>query len=529
MFYSQSNNASLTQKQGFKFTQNQQFSLKILQSSNSEIINIINQELQINPFMQEDETISPLYDENTIDDGDSDGDDGDNIDIRINLMDAMNSNSIVSNPLNMPKDSDLGIENIPEEAVSLREHLLQQIYMEFNLDDKEKEIAEAMLYFLDEYGFFKPEGSDIASNLDISEPELGAVLQKLTSLDPVGVFSNGYTDFFAIQLREKGLLNDDYQLLLQAMEQYRMEEYAEEMSDGGVGGEIDGGIGEEQGVEAGLELQRDSSKEVFEKSAGNNKGARVYSIKSLSGRTGVSVKKTKDFLQAVKQLKPYPAFGFAKERIIAENIDIFSRVTEDGKIIVEINRRNIPKFTINKEYYNSIKNHSTSGQDMIYVKQKYEDAKNFYSAINRRRDTLKAIVNEIIIEQKDFFLRGIKYIRPLTMSELAKKIDMSEATISRAVLNKRMLTPFGSIPLKMFFSAKLQHIIADSSFSATSVKYLVKEIVSKEHLQGKILSDDEIAEALQEKGVKISRRTVAKYRQHMNIKSSFERAKEQAQ
>ena len=179
-----------------------------------------------------------------------------------------------------------------------------------------------------------------------------------------------------------------------------------------------------------------------------------------------------------------------------------------------------PKITINKNYINfSEKN--ISDNDKVYLKNNLQEAKLFIKNIDYRNNTLIKISNSIFEKQIDFFNKGVEEIKPMNLKEIALSIDVHESTVSRLTNGKYMETPYGIFELKYFFSSSLSNNLGDD-LSSKSIKEKIKKIINAEN-KNKPFSDDKIAYILQNQGINIARRTVAKYRESLNLESSSKR------
>src|SRR5699024_9902001 len=203
------------------------------------------------------------------------------------------------------------------------------------------------------------------------------------------------------------------------------------------------------------------------------------------------------------------------------NPDIIVDIDEDtGDFQVYLNDNYVPEVRFNRDYSNEIA--SAEQQVSQYVNNHFRRYQWLQNSIQQRRNTILKIMKVLLIEQQDFFTDGLKALKPLTLKEVADLIEMHESTVSRATANKVVQTPQGSFELRKLFSTSLSTASGEKA-SQTTVKMMLKDIVDKEE-KYKPLSDQKIADLLKEdQGVKISRRTVAKYRSELNIPSSTRR------
>ena len=241
----------------------------------------------------------------------------------------------------------------------------------------------------------------------------------------------------------------------------------------------------------------------------------------IATRLSCEEKAVKDAVEFIRTLNPKPGsiFGEGEEtRYIVPDV-IVERV--DDEYVVMGNESGIPLLTISPFYKNILKNDSTDEKLSKFIKDKIERAYWLIRSIEQRRLTLFRVSQQIIDIQKPFLDSGIKKLKPLTLKEVALNVGVHESTVSRATANKYIQTPRGLFPLKFFFSSGLTGT-GGADYSSHSIKTYIQELIDAED-QAKPLSDQRLAELLQERGINISRRTVAKYREEISIPASFKR------
>ena len=181
----------------------------------------------------------------------------------------------------------------------------------------------------------------------------------------------------------------------------------------------------------------------------------------------------------------------------------------------------MPTVKIEKEYANSARRNVVEKKDREFIQEKISEAKWLSKAIEKRNDTMIKVGSEIVKRQQLFLEKGIQYIKPMVLKDIAEAVGMHESTISRVTTGSLMQTPQGTLELKAFFSIGLQQEDNEST-SATSIKYKIKKLVDAEDPRSPI-SDDAIVDRLAQEAITLARRTVAKYRKAQNIPSSFAR------
>lgn len=225
-----------------------------------------------------------------------------------------------------------------------------------------------------------------------------------------------------------------------------------------------------------------------------------------------SVKETYDFIQT---LNPNPCSDISDFSVEYLSPDIIVEY-KDGNLVYYLNESYLPEIHFNNQYSNLL---NLEDETSKYISNQFTSYKWLLNSIEQRRITILKIVEVLLKKQEKFFIEGVRSIKPLTLKEVATEIDMHESTVSRATMNKVIQTPRGSIDIRKLFTSKLE-TIDGNSISQTEVKDLLEKIIKKEN-KCKPLSDQKIADYFNtEKGVTISRRTISKYREELNIPSS---------
>jgi RNA polymerase sigma-54 factor len=222
----------------------------------------------------------------------------------------------------------------------------------------------------------------------------------------------------------------------------------------------------------------------------------------------------------IATLNPRPGFQVSNEEPKYVTPDLLVERVDDEYVVV-LNDRHLPRLRISSAYESVLreKKKSESNSDELktreYIQGKLNSARWLIQTIEQRRKTMIKVMNCIIREQREFFDKGIAFLRPLTLQQVARQIDMHESTVSRVCSGKYVQTPRGVFELKFFFSSGLETEDGED-VSARSAKNIIKTLIDEEDKRNP-LSDDAIAKKLHEKGLKIARRTVAKYREQLNI------------
>jgi len=202
--------------------------------------------------------------------------------------------------------------------------------------------------------------------------------------------------------------------------------------------------------------------------------------------------------------------------------DIVVRPSADGSWLVELNPDALPRVLVSQSYFASV---SKTSQDHAFLSECLQNANWLTRSLDQRAKTIMKVASEIVRQQDAFLLHGVDHLRPLNLKTVADAIKMHESTVSRVTSNKYMLTPRGLFELKYFFTVSIASAEGGDAHSAEAVRHRIKTMIAGE-TAGNVLSDDDIVEQLKGGGIEIARRTVAKYREAMNIPSSVQRRRE---
>ncbi len=239
----------------------------------------------------------------------------------------------------------------------------------------------------------------------------------------------------------------------------------------------------------------------------------------LLKQTGLNTERLKSAINMLKTLKAYPGIEFEDESSNYQIPDVI--VSKKDQIWhVQLNTDILPKLRINSFYAGMIRRADQS-TDNNYLKDQLYEAKNFIKSIDERHKTLLKVASCIVEHQRTFFEIGAEGMKPLILREVAEEVQLHESTVSRVTSNKYMLTPRGLFELKYFFSSHVG-TTSGGEASSTAIRAMIKKLVSNENPR-KPLSDNSITNLLKEEGIDVARRTVAKYRESLNIPSSSDR------
>ena len=348
------------------------------------------------------------------------------------------------------------------------------------IKDVDKPIADFIIGSIDESGYVRRDIDDLiddlafSQNLIVEKPRIESLLKKIQGFDPPGVAARSLQECLMLQLKRK-----------------------------------------DKGKESVFNATKiiENEFELF--------SSKKY--KKLIEKLNISDFQLKEAIDEISKLNPKPGGSISSESMNNAITPDFILTIEDGNLVVEINKRNAPELKLSNSYkemlagYKNDPNKKKSQNDAIqFIKQKLDSAKWFIDAIAQREQTLFLTINAIIDFQKDFFLTGEeKLLKPMILKDIAEKVDMDISTISRVANSKYIDTPYGIKLLKSYFSEGMKNIEGED-ISTIEIKKILKEIISKEN-KNKPLADLELSKRLVDEGYKVARRTIAKYREQMDI------------
>ena len=364
-------------------------------------------------------------------------------------------------------------------GTSFTQHLKNQLNT-FRLNDEEREIAEFLVGSVDESGYIRRELVDImddlafTQNVYTTEDTIKSVLKIVHQLDPAGVGARNLQECLSIQLHRKQK-NPDVDLAIDII---------------------------------------DNAFEQFTKKH----------YKKLIQKFDITEMQLKDAIHVIEHLNPKPGGSYSGNNRIVEHVvpDFAIRIV-DGELELTLNGRNAPELHVSREYsnmmqgYKESKEKSKSQKDAVqFIKQKLDAAKWFIEAIRQRQQTLFITMSSIMHYQKEYFLTGDeRKLRPMILKDIADEIDMDVSTVSRVANSKYVDTPYGTKLIKEFFSESMTNDQGEE-VSTREIKKILETVIEEENKR-KPMTDEALAKILKEKGYPIARRTVAKYREQLDI------------
>lgn len=465
--------------------------MKLLQVPTANLEERIKEELEENPALElteeghedsYDETKDEFSDtkEEEYDEHDGSENDYENIDISEYVRDG--DDEIADYKLrddNYPEDDDK--KTLPfKTETSFYELLLDQLGM-LKLDEKQQKIAEQIVGSIDEDGYLRRETTAIVDdlafrqNVDTSEEEVEELIKRIQQFDPPGVAARNLQECLLLQLFRLQDEGKNVQVAIKAISKY-FDEFTKKHYEK---------------IQRGLDLNDDQLKEV---------------------------------MQQIVRLNPKPGGnvgGINKaESYVVPDFFIFNNA---GKLELTLNSRNAPELRISggyrdmlKEYDRGTKKDKRQKEAVLFIKQKIDAAKWFIDAIKQRQHTLLSTMTAIMNHQHEFFMTGDETtLKPMILKDIAEKTNLDISTVSRVANSKFVQTEFGTYRLKFFFSESLSTDTGEE-VSTREVKKILSDLIEGENKK-KPLSDEHLTEMLQQKGYNIARRTVAKYREQLNI------------
>ena len=470
-------NLQISQKQGLALTAQVQQAIKLLQMTNMEICEFVEEQFQDNPFVEE----TSFTEKNKLDDP-------------TNKTSKELDKSLEENPYKTSTDqSKISQENQFEtgeaytprstvakeasdfDAINLVAAGKKSLYahcLEFcdslQLSPSENLVALKLIEELEPTGWISTELKAIAEDLNVEDILVSEVLSKLQDIEPAGLFARTLKECLTLQAIDREIYCDTMQAILDNLHLI---------------------------------------------------GSGKFDL--LKRRSGCSDAEIAKFFQKIKSLDPKPGLQFDASSAPIREPDLRVKETQDGWA-VELNNSTLPDVKISKDFAKELTKKVNEKAEREFIREKITEAKWLQNAINKRNETMLKVGSEIIKRQTEFLEKGAQYIQPMILNDIAEAVGMHESTISRVTTGSLIQTPRGTLELKAFFSVGIKQGVDTDTTSAASVRYRIKKLIEQENPNAPI-SDDAIVDTLLKDGVKVARRTVAKYRKIENIPSSFAR------
>ncbi|GAQ95331.1 RNA polymerase sigma-54 factor [Thermodesulfovibrio aggregans] len=342
----------------------------------------------------------------------------------------------------------------------LCDHLLWQLRLS-RASDKIRAVAEVIIGNIDEDGYLRATEEEIAKISDVDMETVKKAIELVQSFDPAGVGARDIKECLFLQIRELDLENTLVQSII--------EEHLEDI--------------------------------------------RKKKYENIAKKFNVSVDEVIKAVKIIEKLEPRPGRNFSKTQVTIPVPDVYVNKIE-GEYQIVLNDEGIPKLRLSKLYKELFTEKDLSADERKYLKEKFKNAVELLKSIEQRNKTIYRVTESLIKFQRDFFDKGISYLKPLNLRDVAVDLGLHESTISRVTSNKYLACDHGVFSFRFFFSNALPS--NEGNVSTTFVKDLIQKIISEENPESP-LSDKEISEMLKRQGIDIARRTVAKYREELKI------------
>ena len=504
----------LRQSQTLVMTPQLQQAIKLLQMSNIELTTFVEQEIEQNPLLERDES-GESHDnegetgnapdeprETAAEHGDDHPDGPDSADAAVSeTMPASDSAALDTDYENVfeaesPSDGAVGpqsgdssqwnlsgsgasgeagadFDSLAAQEITLREHLVRQINVDL-ADPAEQMIALRLIEHLDDAGYMTGELDQIGAALGCSTVRVGQTLEKLQALDPPGIFATSLAECLELQLRDRNRFDPAMAALLSRLDLLAKQNFTE-----------------------------------------------------LRRVCGVDSEDLAEMVREIKALNPKPASAF--DVVITQPVtpDVLARPSDDGGWIIELNPETLPRVLVNNRYYAVVSKKTRGKHEKTFLIEAYQSANWLVKSLQQRAETILKVATELVRRQEGFFAHGVEYLKPLTLRDVAEAVEVHESTVSRVTSNKYISVARGVFELKYFFTSSIASTDNGDAHSAEAIRFRIRALIDQESAD-LVLSDDKIVEILRVGGVEIARRTVAKYRESMQIPSSVRRRREKS-
>lgn len=447
--------------------------IRILQFNTQELDNFVQGELMENPVLElekADEGEPPKDDiENFSSDSDDSKQEAEEPDFELREKVAEDFDDISYSQWQYTKDRDeYSFENFVSKDETLEDYLLLQLTFS-SLKGDDLKLGRYIIESLDENGYMTVSTEKIAKAFKIGEEDVERVLDVIHTFEPSGVGARDLRECLIIQLASKGLLDD--------VVEYIIINHLEDLAEN--------------------------------------------RLNKVSKQLGITVNQVQMICDLIRSLEPKPGRSFAGEESVKYIIpDVVVEKINDEYVVVT-NESSVPHLMVSPYYSSLSKNTKDDEEVSKYLTDRFNSALWLIKSIEQRKQTIYNVVSKVVEHQKEFLDKGPKFIKTLTLKQIAEALEIHESTVSRSINGKYMQTPRGVFEIKYFFSSGVTGQSGEG-LSSNSIKTIIKEIIDGEDSK-KPYSDQEIVEILGQRGIEISRRTVAKYREGMNILSSSKR------
>jgi len=467
-----------------------QQAIKLLQLSNIELSAFVEEELERNPLLERDERsdepdaveLAPLEGRKELElDGSAHAEANDAVDVDADVLNSsdskcdmagmdpgMSSSWSGANKGGSFEGGDYDAAANTSREKSLSEHLQDQLTVA-GADPVPRLIAAHLIDLADDDGYMRSDLDEIAERLGVDTVNVATTLEMLQGFEPAGIMARNLQECLALQLKDRDRLDPAMAKLVENLDRLAKHDYP-----------------------------------------------------ALQSICGVDAEDLDDMIAELRSLTPKPGLAYGVDNTRAIEPDVFVRENPDGSWRIELNTDTLPRVLINQSYAAEINAVARSDEDKTFITECSQNASWLVKSLDQRARTILKVSSEIVRQQDLFLAKGVAFLRPLNLKTVADAIEMHESTVSRVTSNKYVATPRGLFELKYFFTSSIPSSGGGEAHSAEAVRYRIKALVEGETLDD-IMSDDALVDRLRDEGIDIARRTVAKYREALNIPSSIQR------
>ena len=470
------------QRQGLTLTAQVQQAIKLLQMTNLEVNEYIEENFSVNPFVELTDKISRDKTSNTINAKTDTTSTAQSLEESPFGSEKTKTKTEIENQFETGESfktrSTVSKEQTDFDPIQLIKAHEKSLYVHcgdyierLRLTIQERLVAYKFLEELEPTGWVGVTVKELASQTSVDTDIVESVLETLQMIEPAGLFSRTLAECLKLQAEDADLLDDTLESILD-----------------------------------NLHLL----------------GSGKFDL--LKRRCGCSDEDLAENLKIIKSFNPKPGLQFSSEVINIREPDLKITKNDDGWLVT-LNKSTLPSVAIDKTYAKAVRKTKMDAEQKEFIKEKIAEANWLKNALQKRNDTMLRVGAEIAKRQTEFLEKGPNYLQPMILRDVAEAVELHESTISRVTTGSLMETPQGTLELKSFFSVGLQLNDDQSSQSSAAVKFRIKKLIETEKSQNPI-SDDEIVETLKAGGINVARRTVAKYRKVQNIPASFMRKRQ---
>lgn len=459
-------------------TQQLRQSIQLLQLSTPELDALVSDALEQNPLLTDEPSVSSQADE---------ADKGAEASLQPTAGEATTTLDIEDSDIwgeGQARYNDAGTDagGHGERSSSLSEAIEQRSAAQQSLQDLlmgqirtqvstplEIKMAEAMVDMLDEAGYLPADYRERARQLGIDEAEIERVVGWIQSCEPTGVGSRTLTECLSMQLAERGLLSSEMETVLAYLPDIAKGEFRE-----------------------------------------------------VCNASGLSREALGERLRLIRSCDPKPASAYDATPLSTVIPEVLVRCNSQGEWHVELNPDTLPAVLFDQDFSRRLKTQVRDKDELKVINEHASHANWLIRSLEQRNRTLLTVGTEIVRLQEDFFAFGVRYLKPMTLRDIAEAANCHESTVSRITTQKYLMSQRGTFELKYFFNATLHNANGGQDYSSRSVMDMIQTMIAEETPDA-ILSDDAMAEALKRRGIDVARRTVVKYRKQLGIGSSVER------